>query len=76
MFSAIAFVQGFPQSLFCFFFTFSKWDTGGGGGGGIECLCACVYMYVPALHVVYPYLGASLVAQLVKNPPAMWETLA
>ena len=23
---------------------------------------------------VYIYVGASLVAQLVKNPPAMWET--
>ena len=23
----------------------------------------------------YCYFGASLVAQMVKNPPAMWETL-
>ena len=26
------------------------------------------------LHTVYILLQASLVAQLVKNPPAMWET--
>ena len=38
-------------------------------------VCVFVYMSVPTLYVIYPYLRASLVALLVKNPPAMWETL-
>ena len=32
------------------------------------CVCVCVYVYV------YIKLVASLVAQMVKNPPAMQET--
>ena len=30
------------------------------------CMCVCVFDY--------PFIWASLVAQTVKNPPAMWET--
>ena len=33
-------------------------------------ICVCVYIYI----YIYIYSWASLVAQLVKNPPAMWET--
>ena len=34
------------------------------------------YMFIPTSHFTLPPLtfGASLVAQLVKNPPTMWET--
>ena len=36
----------------------------------VECLHTC-----PIIFEIYHYLlGAPLVAQLVKNPPAMWET--
>ena len=37
-------------------------------------MCVCVHMSVPTFYVIYPYLGASLVALLVTNPPAMGET--
>ena len=31
--------------------------------------------YLFKLHILkYPWVGASLVAQMVKNPPVMWET--
>ena len=44
------------------------------------CVCVCiyvcvyVYVYVYIYNIVLCMLWASLVAQLVKNPPAMWET--
>ena len=39
------------------------------------CVCICVYIYVCVGCVCgVCSIGASLVAQLVKNPPAMQET--
>ena len=37
-------------------------------------LCVCVCVYVCVCVFDYPFIWASLVAQTVKNPPAMWET--
>ena len=36
--------------------------------------CVVKIIYILNNLYVYIYVGASLVAQLVKNPPAMWET--
>ena len=36
----------------------------------VECLRTCSIIF----EIYHYLLGASLVAQLVKNPPAMWET--
>ena len=39
-----------------------------------ERLCVCVYyIYICNIHIPID-IWTSLVAQLVKNPPAMWET--
>ena len=38
------------------------------------CMYICVYMCLCVLHVCMCIYGLPLVAQLVKNPPAMQET--
>ena len=40
----------------------------------IKYMCAYIYICVCVCMCVYMYITASLVAQLVKNPPAMRET--
>ena len=46
---------------------------------GHVCVCVCMYIYI-CIYVcvcvcvyIYIYLWASLVARMVKNPPAMWR---
>ena len=38
------------------------------------CVCVHIYTYIHIYIHDYPFIWASLVAQTVKNPPAMWET--
>ena len=40
----------------------------------ISCVCICMYVCVCIYIYIYIYTHTSLVAQLVKNPPAMQET--
>ena len=58
--------MGFPDSLVGQEFTCNAGDPDWIPGSGRS----------PGEWIGYPlqYFGASLVAQLVKNPPAMWET--
>ena len=41
---------------------------------GVELLCHMVILYLRGINYVSNHWWASLMAQLVKNPPAMWET--
>ena len=41
---------------------------------GVELLCHMVILCLRGINYVLNHWWASLVAQLVKNPPAMWET--
>ena len=36
--------------------------------------CVMKIIYILNNFYMHIYMGASLVAQLIKNPPAMWET--
>ena len=38
------------------------------------CVCVCVYIYIHIYIHTHTNIWASLLAQMVKNLPAMWET--
>ena len=40
---------------------------------GYVCVCIYIYIYIYTLDI-YTYIWASLLAQLINNPPAMQET--
>ena len=38
------------------------------------CVCVCIYIYMYIYIYTHTNIWASLLAQMVKNLPAMWET--